>query len=38
MLNFLCIFVLFNAMKTDQKNNIAPYGKISYYLIYKDKI
>ena len=32
MLNFLCFFVLFNAVKTDTK-----YGKMFYYLTYQDK-
>ena len=26
MLNFLCVFVLFNAVKADKKINIAQYG------------
>ena len=38
MLNFLCYFVLFNAVKTDKKNNFAPYGENFYYLTYQDKI
>ena len=36
MLNFLCFFVLLNAMKTDKK--FAPYGQFFYYLTYQDKI
>ena len=38
MLNFLCSFVLFNAMKTRHKLNIGPYEEIFYYLTYQDKI
>ena len=38
MLNFLCFFVLFNAVKTDKKIDIAPYGEFFYYLTYQDKI
>ena len=38
MLNFLCFFVLLNIVKTDKKNNIAPYGENFYYLTYQDKI
>ena len=39
MLNFLCFFVLFNAVNTDTKFNIVPYyGEIFYYLTYQDEI
>ena len=37
MLDSLCFFVLFNAVKT-HKINITPYGEILYYLTYQDKI
>ena len=38
MLNFLCFYVLLNAVKTDNYINIAPYGETFYYLIHQDKI
>ena len=38
MLNFLFFFVLFNAVETDKKINIAPYGNFFYYLTYQDEI
>ena len=37
MLDFPCFFVLFNAVKTDTKFNIAPYGE-KFYLNTQDKI
>ena len=38
MLNFLCFFVLFNAVEARHKINVAPYGENFYYLIYQDKV
>ena len=38
MLNFLCLFVLFNAVKTDAKLTLHQMGQTIYYLTYQDKI
>ena len=38
MLNFLCFFVLFIAVKTNSKINITPYGELFYHLFYRDTI
>ena len=38
MLNFLCLFVLFQCSENRLKINIAPYEEIFFYLTYKDKI
>ena len=38
MLNFLCFFVSFNAVKTDTKLTLHHMGKNFYYLTYQDKI
>ena len=38
MLFFFCFFILFNAVKTDTKINIASYEEKFYYLTYQGKI
>ena len=38
MLNFLCLLILFIAVKTDSKLILHHMGKIFYYLSYRDKI